>query len=1080
MSYEYEEVINLIVKTDSMNSGLKAMEEKFNAAKADLENVGITAKIKTGEFVIDLKKLEQERIKSEERTNKAILDLANAAAKAKANLEKQTLKENEDRYKISAGVRINAERLEARELYRYRREMDRDNAREEREIAKALHQYRMDADKEEYQARMQQLKQEAQARQQARQFSNIFTPGGMPLARAGAAASTINASAGLRTGAGIAASVGAYPVAGALYASANAMQVLGVSTVSTTTALAVFVPTIALVGAAITGYKFIEWGAEFSRELAKMSTLMADSSVTGAQFAAMLDRTAVSALKISSAFNIDKLEVVKAFKEALSSGIDAADLERFTTTVAKLATATGSGLQSTANLLTSLKDAYQLSIGEVTKVSDLLFNSINVGKLQVEDFNAQFGRLASVGAVAGISLRDLNAGVDLLTRQGMKTSNAITSMIAFINGLQNPSAKAAKELEKMGIATGELAFKGKNLIDIIQGIKTATGGSGDIIGKGWDEERARRFVAGAVRGLSLLKNDIVPALDEVGTSAIASGRALDNLADNFGKRITAMSNTITLASSRSGGWLNELIFGSEEDRASRNKAIVDTITDIKNKAKSVLDRGITDPKSVERNVIAKVDPSLLGFDDAMTNSTADQRRSMAKIKIAIEEAYAEAKDSAVVSLRSIDEEVQATLTDTMNLIDKMIKVPQNTKMSKVDVKEFNSRATDAQKQKLDDLASEKEDQQELLDIEKERLRTTIQQKEAAFVDANITPIEDALRKATAANDNNSIPALKDKLNKAREEFKAFSETVKEELTNTSAFDPFIAKMYEITLTIESMRAKIATQDDRGTREAKEAAAKKATEAAHKEVEDFNRIAERLYKEDTSNYEKAQKARENVFKKINKEIESEAKRSADMQADIQNKIMESKGRQHSDDPGAMVRIGRASRDTALDRLKNAANGTDRGEFEAAKKEYDAATEMIRSAMTQIDQRRAERNYQDDQENLSKIISDFDKNYQSKEREAAMAMTQRDNSVAIRSPQQIAKDANQELKQTKEIEKIVLDAQVNLQVDGDLSPATENKLTEKIIAKIQQAWKNRNPGPSNYDPRTRTGAIVTTDD
>lgn len=1075
---EYEDVISLVLQADAANKELGRFKKGYDDAKAEIEARGIKITVNAKDFEVNLNKLVTDRIKAEKAVADEAIKQSERQAKAFVDITKRAYKAIQDENAKKAKQQAAEEHDYDVQLFRYRQEGIKEAARYQRLVDKEYFRYQQEGLKEIQAQKVADIKQQALLQQQAAKFSNIFTPGGIPLP---VAKSTINAPAALRTGAGAAAALGSYPAAGALYASANAMQVLGVSAISTSAALGIFAPALAAVGGAILGYKFVEWGAEFSRELAKMSTLLADTSVTGNQFADMLDKTAASALKISAQFNVDKIEVIKAFKEALSSGIDASDLERFTSIVAQLSTATNSSLKSTASLLTSLKDAYQLSIGEVVQTSDLLFNSINVGKLEVQDFNAQFGRLASVGAVAGLSLKDLNAGVDLLTRQGIKTSNAITAMVTFIDGLQNPSAKAKKALDALGITTGEMAFRGRDLITVMEELKTKTGGSGDVIGTLFDESRARRFVSGAVRGVNLMKNEILPTLEQVGTTAVASGRALNNLADQFGIRITAMSNAVTAASAKSGGWLNTLIFGSEEDRQKRNKQLVDEINAVKDKAKSVLDRGISDPESVKRTVIAKVDPSLLGFDEAMTNSTADQRRSMAKIKIAIEDAYAEAKDSAVVSLRKIDEELQDTLVKSMKTIDDMSKGMEVTKLSKIDTKEINSRATDEQKQRLDDLASEIEDQKEALEIQKERLRIDIQRKEEAFSESKVYPAEDALRKAVSTNDTNAIPGLKDKLDKAREEFKAFTAEINKDLSNDETFNPFLAKIYQLTLTIETMRARIAGQDDRGVREAKEAATKKEAATVEKDTRNFNTIVERLYKEDTSNYEKAQKERENIFKRINKEIENEAKRSANLQATIQNNILKSQADQHSDDPGAQVRIGRKGRDTALEELKNAAGaGKDRNAFDAAVKKYQEASELVKNAMRQIDATRAERNYRDDESKLLGLDQQFNNNFQDNKRMEAMSKSARDNSVRVRTPGELAKDASAELALDRKIEQVVVDVKVKMDVTGNMSDKTKAELVELVTAKVQQAQKNRNPTPSNYDKRTRDDSKVTSVD
>lgn len=1061
-----------------MNAQLQAAKKLFEQAKAELEDAGFKATLKVEDFVIDLKKLEQERLKSEERSAKEAKRIKEREAEvAKAKV----IRDKKSELKDLAEMQAEADKVIAKQ--------DAEQVKQELLEAKELHRYRKEGDLILHRARMQQIRDEAAQAKQAAQFNSIFAPGGRPLgitpgAPASAPASgTFNAPAALRTGAGAAGALGAYPAAGVLYASANAMQVMTAAGIGATTAMVGLGAALSGVGAVFVAYKFIEWGAEFSRQLARMSTLMLSTKASAEEFSLAMDRTAQSAFKISSAFNLDAVDVIKAFKEALSSGIDVADLERFTTTAAQLSTATASTIQETTTLLTSIKDAYGLSVGEVAKQSDLLFNSINVGKIQMKDYVTGFARLADAGNAAGLKIEDLHAAVDGMTRVGMPANRTMTSMVALIHALQNPSEKAKEAMTEMGIAFGDAALRGKSLLDIVANISDATkGGVGSEIGKAFDDERARQAALSLIRSSNLLKNEIVPGLKEVDTAAIASSRAMNNLADNVGKVVQRLDNLATSGSHEAGGWFNKFLFGAPEDRNKPLTEMNDRIAKLKQTAKDAMARGLTSPDELKNTIIAGSDPKLLEFDEKMTNSNSKQRKQMAEIMVAIQQAYEEGRDTAVIAIRDIDKEVQNTVIETDALLTKLTKVPGLSKLSRVDTKEFNARATDDQKQKLIDLESEIEDQKEIIESKKKQLAIDIEAKQIAFAKGKINPIEDQINAAMREGGNKeSIPGLTAKLEDAKKEFAKFAETAKEELTNTDVFNPFLAKIFDLTLTIETMRARIATQDTNKERKEKEDADKKAADAAKKQIEEFNTIAERLYKEDVSAYEKAQRDRAAIFRKVESEIERQHKKTSEEITKIDNKILQSKLDARKDDPTAQGRIAREARDTSLDELKRASGGSSKDEFQAALSKYTAAVEAVKNAMEKIDNSRAQRVYQDDQEAAKKSIRKFDDSYTTSETEKAAALSKNDNSVAVRSPQEIAKAASAVQATTKEITKVVLDAQVKLQVDGTLSEKTKLELVTLITDKLKQAGANNNPPPSTYDPSTRrTRSVIEADD
>jgi TP901 family phage tail tape measure protein len=1078
VGYEYEEVVQLIVKTDQMNADLKRAKELFDKGAAEIGKIDV--KIKAEDFIIDLKKIEAERIKSEERQQKEFKRMRAEAVKAKAIEDAKAIKDAEQAYLLSTSIRVKKEAEEAKALHQYRVAMDKALAREEYDIAKELFRYRREAERELQAQRTADIKQQAALQRQAAQFSNIFAPGGSPL-KTGAAStispSTLNASAALRTGAGAAGALGAYPAAGALYASANAMQVLGISTVGTTTALA----GLGAVSAVAIPIGLIFAGKEFNEELAKMSTLLGSATDDATVFSAKLDATAKSAIKLSAEFNIGTTEVIRAFKEALSSGIEGDDLERFTRGAATLATGLGVSLTESANILTGFKDSYQLSIGQLAKANDILFNTVNYGKVNVDQLVTNFGRLLPIGKAAGLKIEDLATGVAVLTRRGLTASQAVTAMTQVVNGLISPSDKAKKALDAMGISTGDAAFATKDLLGVVEQIRAATGGSGELLGTLFNEERAKRGISSLTDSIDLIKQ-VRTGMDEVGTAAIASDRAMNTLWTNLGKKISELTGPIKKFGSDLADSLNGVFFGTDAEQASMKKHYANELKDYQDFFDSYIQTGITNRAQLEK--IANDSPMAIKTKHAGLYGAKDYESidNAKELGIALDAALAKVKDRATEAISTVNDAMNKLDIDTHKFIEDMAKVSNPVeKQSKIEAKQFGERATDDQKQKLDDLKEELETKQELLDVETKQRQIDVEKQVSERKNTYLTPAKDRLEQAQKSGDYGAITTAQAELKLAQENVDDFVKSLKQRLESSDPFGPMVNQITRLNKQIVTLQENVAGQDTRKEREAKEKKDKADKEAIIKDTHEFNSIVERLYREDTSNYERAQKDREAIFKRINKEIENEAKKSMNLQADIANKILNSKMAQHADDPGAQVRMGRGARDAALNELKNlSGEGKDRNAFDAAVKKYQEASDLIRNAMRNIDDRRAERNYQNDEAALGKLDQDFNGKFLDNKRAEAMSKSERDNSVSVRSPQQLAKDASKELQIDRKIEQVVLDAKIKLDVTGNLSEKTKADLVGEIVAKVQQAWKNKNPPPSNYDPKDRKVTSITSVD
>jgi hypothetical protein len=261
-----------------------------------------------------------------------------------------------------------------------------------------------------------------------------------------------------RVGAGIATMTGNYQMAGGLYAAANILDSLDVKIPKTAALMAgLFAAPV------IAGGGLLLYGRELNKELANMSTLLLDSSASSASLREEMDKAALSAGRLATTFNVDIVDVVKAYKVALSSGIESADLERFTYQAGVLSTALGEDLGSAVGILTTFKDTYGVTIGEIGKVNDVLFNIVDKGKVNTKEMISQLGRVLAPAAEAGLSIEQLAGAYATLTR-GMKNTQAVTGIGRLITDVISPGKQAAKTFDELGLAFGRAAFESNGIL----------------------------------------------------------------------------------------------------------------------------------------------------------------------------------------------------------------------------------------------------------------------------------------------------------------------------------------------------------------------------------------------------------------------------------------------------------------------------------------------------------------------------------------------------------------------------------------------------------------------------------------
>ncbi len=159
---------------------------------------------------------------------------------------------------------------------------------------------------------------------------------------------------------------------------------------------------------------------------------------------------------------------------------------------AKAATA---GLSDTATASDALIGVLNSGIGGVTSAQqamDVLFKTVDVGKLTFNDLATNLGKVLPTAAKAGVDINQLGAAFASMTINGMSAEDASTGLLNLISHIANPSKEAEKEFRRLGIAYSYAGLQAKGLPGILNEIQQKTGGNADAIKKLLPDMRAQR------------------------------------------------------------------------------------------------------------------------------------------------------------------------------------------------------------------------------------------------------------------------------------------------------------------------------------------------------------------------------------------------------------------------------------------------------------------------------------------------------------------------------------------------------------------------------------------------------------
>ncbi|GAH48481.1 unnamed protein product, partial [marine sediment metagenome] len=185
-----------------------------------------------------------------------------------------------------------------------------------------------------------------------------------------------------------------------------------------------------------------------------------------------------------------------------------------------------------ADALTTVLNSYGMAASRAAEVSDLLFTIVKRGKTTFAQLAPQIGKVASIAAVANVSLEELGAMIALLTRVGLSTDRAMTAIRATITSFLKPTEEAAEYAKRLGFVMSSATLKAEGLRGVFERISHLPP---DAIAKLFPNVRALAGIIPALSHIRELSADIQGMVKSAGSTEVAYKKMTNTLAFQFDK-----------------------------------------------------------------------------------------------------------------------------------------------------------------------------------------------------------------------------------------------------------------------------------------------------------------------------------------------------------------------------------------------------------------------------------------------------------------------------------------------------------------------------------------------------------------
>ena len=283
---------------------------------------------------------------------------------------------------------------------------------------------------------------------------------------------------------------------------------------------------------------------EYETALAKVSTIADGTKVP-------IETMSKEIMALSNSTGIAATALADDVYNAISAGQDTADAVNFVAYSTKLAKAGFAESAQTLDVLTTILNAYGLEADEVGRVSDMLIQTQNKGKVTVAELSSVMGKIIPTAKSNGVALEQITAGYAIMTNKGIVAADSTTYMNSMLNELGKSGTTADKALRAAaGKGFKDLMAEGKSLSEVLNILQedAEKGGKSlaDVFGSAEAGKAAVTLLSDGVAGFNAQVENMRAASDGIGATQVAFELMEQTTEAKMQKAQTSIKNLMTV------------------------------------------------------------------------------------------------------------------------------------------------------------------------------------------------------------------------------------------------------------------------------------------------------------------------------------------------------------------------------------------------------------------------------------------------------------------------------------------------------------------------------------------------------
>lgn len=217
-------------------------------------------------------------------------------------------------------------------------------------------------------------------------------------------------------------------------------------------------------------------------------------AIAGATSGSMKD-LAKSIYEVASNSRYTTEELTRTTTVLAQAGYSAEDISKLLGNVNQLATATGTDLNRSVDLLTSSMSLWNAQTSDASKMVNALTVAVNDSKAEINSIQKGMQYAGAAASQMGMSFEETVAAMSAVTNAGLKTRSIMgTGLRALLTELSNPASKLQKELKKVGLTISDVNVRTEGFTNVMKALVESGFGAENAF-RGMDRQAASFYLA---------------------------------------------------------------------------------------------------------------------------------------------------------------------------------------------------------------------------------------------------------------------------------------------------------------------------------------------------------------------------------------------------------------------------------------------------------------------------------------------------------------------------------------------------------------------------------------------------------